>query len=127
MSLWPWPLLLGQSHQGISSPRLQGQRRQAWLPLGLVVAVMSGHPSPAGRSQRRRASSAPGEQIVKYSAGVLVTLVVFTESAHMGTSLIPLDHQTFCGNSDIGSDISGLKTFCVHMVEKNLIMTVCRI
>lgn len=60
MSLGPWPLLPGWRRRGTSSPRLRGQRRLAWLPWGSAVAVMLGRPSPAGRSQRRRASSAPG-------------------------------------------------------------------
>lgn len=73
MSLGPWPLLPGWRRRGTSSPRLRGQRRLAWLPWGSAVAVMLGHPSPAGRSQRRRASSAPGggnnnNRDVKYSA-----------------------------------------------------------
>lgn len=58
MSLWLWPPLPGWRRQGTSSPRLQ--RRLAWLPWGSAAAVMSGRPSPAGRSRRRRASSAPG-------------------------------------------------------------------
>lgn len=59
MSLWPWPPLPGWRCRGTSSPRPRGQHRLAWLPWGSAVAVMLGCPSPAGRSQHRRVSSAP--------------------------------------------------------------------
>lgn len=71
MSLWSWPPLLGWRPRGTFSPLLRGRCRLAWLPWWPTVAGMSACPSPAGRSQRRRVSSAPGkdkpERTVKQS------------------------------------------------------------
>ena len=61
MSLWPWPPRLGRQHRGTSAPLLRGQCRLAWLPWGVALAGRLVRPSPAGRSQRRKVSSAPGK------------------------------------------------------------------
>lgn len=62
MSLCSWPPRRGWRHRGTSVPLLRGHCRLAWLPWGVAVAVTFACPSPAGRSQRRRVSSAPGKE-----------------------------------------------------------------